>query len=109
MAIDKEVKIVSRFVRKSDRGDKTIDIWTGGGGEVVIGGSKWDDRREGDTEFLHTDKSIVVGGGITMMANVDDQPMTDIYEGLPIDGKTIKRRTDGVLYVDVEYIKTLLQ
>ena len=109
MAIDKEVKIVSRFVRTSDRGDKTIDIWTGGGGEVVIGGSKWDDRREGDTEFLHTDKSIVVGGGITMMANVDDQPMTDIYEGLPIDGKTIKRRADGVLYVDVEYIKTLLQ
>lgn len=48
---------------------------------------------------LFIDASVVFGGGVTMYGT-DTTPAPSIFDGLPIDGRTIKRDGNGALYVD---------
>lgn len=48
---------------------------------------------------LFIDASVVFGGGVTMYGT-DSTPAPSIFDGLPIDGRTIKRDGNGALYVD---------
>lgn len=48
---------------------------------------------------LFIDANVVFGGGATMYGT-DKTPAPSIFDGLPIDGRTIKRDGNGALYVD---------
>ena len=67
-------------------------------------------RSLGDN-YVYGKMPVVTKYGITMYAEKDEdnQGHKELYDGLPIDGKTIKRRADGTLYVDIDYIKTQLK
>lgn len=65
--------------------------------------------KELGNSYIYGKMPVVTKYGLTMYAEKDDD--TDykgIYDGLPIDNSTIKRRSDGTLYVDIEYIKSQL-
>ena len=52
-------------------------------------------------DTIYIDANVVVRGGITARGtNTTQSP--SIFEALPIDGDTIKRTTDGRLYVDAD-------
>lgn len=48
---------------------------------------------------LFIDANVVFSGGATMYGT-DTTPAPSIFDGLPIDGRTIKRDGNGALYVD---------
>ena len=48
---------------------------------------------------LFIDANVVFGGGVTMYGT-DTTPAPSLFDGLPIDGRTIKRDGNGALYVD---------
>jgi hypothetical protein len=56
-------------------------------------------QSQGDTIFI--DANVVVRGGITARGtNTTQSP--SLFDALPIDGRTIKRDANGMLYVDAE-------
>ena len=55
--------------------------------------------RKMDNGSLFIDANVVFGGGATMYGT-DTTPAPSIFDGLPIDGRTIKRDGNGALYVD---------
>lgn len=48
---------------------------------------------------LFIDANVVFGGGVTIYGT-DTTPAPSLFDGLPIDGRTIKRDGNGALYVD---------
>lgn len=56
-------------------------------------------QSQGDTIFI--DANVVVRGGITARGtNTTQSP--SLFDALPIDGRTIKRDSNGMLYVDAD-------
>lgn len=58
-------------------------------------------KSKGDTVFL--DGNLVVRGGITAFGT-NETISPSIFEALPIDGATLKRTENGVLYVDTNVV-----
>ena len=92
--IDKEVAIINRVVPKDSyvSSSRPQPIY-GGSGRCL-----WTIREENEKEYLFGDKDAVVAGGLTMYGVEDESNLKEIWDGLPIDQVTIKRRDDGVLY-----------
>ena len=59
-------------------------------------GKLWTLRKDGET--IHTVFDAFVQGGITMYSDDLSEASPSLFDAFPHDGKTIKRRADGVYY-----------